>query len=267
MKLQFSRHISQKYSNTKFHANSSSGRRVVPCGRADRRPETWRDLTVAFRNSFIKTELISRRQTNTYNSEIKNSEVNESTNPEYIIKGLVKLAVEINSWEYEMCFSNRVSDGQFVNPDNTRILSQTTKRKSDYVRWVTATRFVQMQLWFILPYRITSHTGNINMGQRDLILLLRRHSSPYCCWSLWWISADGTFSPTRNLITTRCSTLRGTFCSLITLATPRQDWTGSNPSGREGGGCGFTLSRSHSCCAVRLVYTQISPGHIWTTLY
>ena len=41
----------------------------------------------------------------------------------------------------------------------------------------------------------------------------------------------------------------------------------SNPSRRGGGGCGFTLSRSHSCCAVRLVYTQISPGHIWTTLY
>ena len=65
----------------------------------------------------------------------------------------------------------------------------------------------------------------------------------------------------------RCSTLRGTFCSLITLATPRQEWTGSNPSRREGGGCGFTLSRSHSCCAVRLFYTQISPGHIWTTLW
>ena len=47
----------------------------------------------------------------------------------------------------------------------------------------------------------------------------------------------------------------GTFCSLITLATPRQEWTGSNPSRREGGGCGFILSRSHSCCAVRLVYT------------
>ena len=100
-----------------------------------------------------------------------------------------------------------------------------------------------------------------------LQFLLRRHSSPYCCWSLWWISVDGTFSPTRNLITMRCSTLRDTFCSLITLATPRQDWTGSNPSRREGGGCDFTLSRSHSCCAVRLVYTQISPGHIWTTLY
>ena len=25
--------------------------------------------------------------------------------------------------------------------------------------------------------------------------LRRRHSSPYCCWSLWCISADGTFSP------------------------------------------------------------------------
>ena len=97
--------------------------------------------------------------------------------------------------------------------------------------------------------------------------LRRRHSSPYCCWSLWWISADGTFSPTRNLITKRCSALRGTFCSLITLVTPRQDWTGFNQSRREDGGCGFTLSRSHSCCAVRLVYTQISPGHIWTTLY
>ena len=35
------------------------------------------------------------------------------------------------------------------------------------------------------------------------------------------------------------------------IATPRQDWTGSNPSRREGGGCVFTLSRSHSCCAVR----------------
>jgi len=69
------------------------------------------------------------------------------------------------------------------------------------------------------------------------------------------------------LITMRCSTLRGTFCSLITLATPRQDWTGSNPSRWEGGGCGFTLSRSHSCCTVRFLYTQISPGHIWTTLY
>jgi len=69
------------------------------------------------------------------------------------------------------------------------------------------------------------------------------------------------------LITVRCSTLRGTFCSLITLATPRQDWRGSNPSRREGGVCGFTLSRSHSCCAVRLVYIQISPGHIWTILY
>jgi len=39
-----------------------------------------------------------------------------------------------------------------------------------------------------------------------------------------------------------------------------------NPSSREGGVYGFTLSRSRSCCAMRLVYTQISPGHIRTTL-
>ena len=68
----------------------------------------------------------------------------------------------------------------------------------------------------------------------------------------------------------RCSTFRGTFYSLITLATPRQDWTGSNPSRREGGGCGFTLSRSHSCCAVRLfTYKSVpvifEPPCIWGT--
>ena len=116
------------------------------------------------------------------------------------------------------------------------------------------------------PFSPTSLPSSFTSSCHLFLGLHRRHSSPYCCWSLWWISADRTFSP-RNLITMRCSTLRGTFCSLITLATPRQDWTGSNPSRKEGVGCGFTLSRSHSFCAVRLVYTQISPGHIWTTFY
>jgi hypothetical protein len=51
------------------------------------------------------------------------------------------------------------------------------------------------------------------------------------------------------------------------LFAHHSSWTGSNPNRREGGGCGFTHSRSHSCCAVRLVYTQIRAGHIWTTLY
>ena len=58
-----------------------------------------------------------------------------------------------------------------------------------------------------------------------------RDTLPHTVVGVWWISADGTFSP-RNLITMRCSTLRGTFCSLITLATPREDLTGSNPSRR-----------------------------------
>ena len=35
MKLGFSRYISEKSSNTKFHENRSSGSRVLPCGRTD----------------------------------------------------------------------------------------------------------------------------------------------------------------------------------------------------------------------------------------
>jgi hypothetical protein len=35
-KLEFSQQISEKYSNTKFNENPSSGIRVVPCGQTDR---------------------------------------------------------------------------------------------------------------------------------------------------------------------------------------------------------------------------------------
>ena len=35
MKLVFSRKICEKYSNTKFHENRSSGSQVVQCGRTD----------------------------------------------------------------------------------------------------------------------------------------------------------------------------------------------------------------------------------------
>jgi len=41
MKIEFSRQIFEKYSNIKFHANPSSGRRVVPCGRTDGRTDGW----------------------------------------------------------------------------------------------------------------------------------------------------------------------------------------------------------------------------------
>jgi hypothetical protein len=40
MKLEFSRLIFEKYWNTKFHVNPSSGGRVVPCERTDE--QTWR---------------------------------------------------------------------------------------------------------------------------------------------------------------------------------------------------------------------------------
>ena len=47
MKLEFSRHIFEKYSNIKFHENSLSGSQDVPCGRTDRHEQ----LTVASRQS------------------------------------------------------------------------------------------------------------------------------------------------------------------------------------------------------------------------
>jgi hypothetical protein len=53
MKLQNVEEIFEKYSNIKFRENPSSGRRVVPCGRTDRRTDRQRDVTkliVRFRN-------------------------------------------------------------------------------------------------------------------------------------------------------------------------------------------------------------------------
>jgi len=40
MTLEFSKQIFEKYSNVKFHENTSSGSRVVSCGRTD--GQTWR---------------------------------------------------------------------------------------------------------------------------------------------------------------------------------------------------------------------------------
>jgi len=40
MELAFSRHIFEKYSNTKFNENTAGGSRVVLCGRRNGR--TWR---------------------------------------------------------------------------------------------------------------------------------------------------------------------------------------------------------------------------------
>ena len=34
-RLEFYRHIFEKYSNLKFHENPSSGSRIVPCGQTD----------------------------------------------------------------------------------------------------------------------------------------------------------------------------------------------------------------------------------------
>jgi hypothetical protein len=52
MKLEFSRQIFEKYLNTKFHENPSSGSRVVPCGRTNGQTDMTK-VTVAFGN-FVK---------------------------------------------------------------------------------------------------------------------------------------------------------------------------------------------------------------------
>ena len=52
MKLQLPWQIFEKYSNTKFHENPSSGGRVVPCGLTDGQTDTTK-IIVAYRNFAI----------------------------------------------------------------------------------------------------------------------------------------------------------------------------------------------------------------------
>jgi hypothetical protein len=50
MKLEFSGQFFEKYSNIKFHENPSSGSRVVPCGRTDRRRYITKLIVASFCN-------------------------------------------------------------------------------------------------------------------------------------------------------------------------------------------------------------------------
>jgi hypothetical protein len=53
MRLEFSRQIFEKVSNTKLHQNPTSGSRIVPCVRTDRQTDRRTDMTnliVGFRN-------------------------------------------------------------------------------------------------------------------------------------------------------------------------------------------------------------------------
>jgi len=49
LKLEFSRHIFEKYSNIRFHENPSSESRAVPCGQTDGRTDVTK-LIAAFLN-------------------------------------------------------------------------------------------------------------------------------------------------------------------------------------------------------------------------
>jgi len=48
IKLEFSRHIFEKYVNIKFHENLSSESRSVPCGRTDGQPDGHDDANSRF---------------------------------------------------------------------------------------------------------------------------------------------------------------------------------------------------------------------------
>jgi len=50
IKLEFSQHILQNFSNIKFHGNSSIESRVVPCGQTGGQTDGHDKLLVAFRN-------------------------------------------------------------------------------------------------------------------------------------------------------------------------------------------------------------------------
>jgi tRNA U38,U39,U40 pseudouridine synthase TruA len=63
MKLRFSQQIFGKFSNIKFHENPSSGSRVVPCGRTDRRLDMTKQ-TVAF--AILRTRLKTGHAVNNY---------------------------------------------------------------------------------------------------------------------------------------------------------------------------------------------------------
>jgi hypothetical protein len=61
MKLKFSRHIFEHFSNTKFHENTFSGSRVISCGQSDRRTDMTK-LTVTFRSVANAQTTISTKQ-------------------------------------------------------------------------------------------------------------------------------------------------------------------------------------------------------------
>jgi len=67
--LTFPGHNCEKYSNIKFHENSSIGKGVVPCGRMDGRTNEWKDgvtdmrkLKVAFYNFVIASDSKQRKE-------------------------------------------------------------------------------------------------------------------------------------------------------------------------------------------------------------
>ena len=74
MTLEFSGQIFEKSLNVEFHENPSSGSRVVPCGRTDRRTNLTK-LIVAFRNFENAPKMGEHRVHHMHMEEAKNLQV------------------------------------------------------------------------------------------------------------------------------------------------------------------------------------------------
>jgi hypothetical protein len=99
MRLEFSRQIFGKSSNIKFHQNPSSGSRVAPCGRTDRR----RDGHDEANNSFLQH---CKRAKNSTHKAVEilaiistptREEFRNLTNPEIRVEisGFIHILIEI----------------------------------------------------------------------------------------------------------------------------------------------------------------------------
>jgi len=79
MKFDCSGQIFEKYSNVKFHKNSSGASRVVSCGQTDGRNDRREAITVAFFNSSKALKNEGRRAGS--QKEPKNPERSDTANP------------------------------------------------------------------------------------------------------------------------------------------------------------------------------------------
>jgi hypothetical protein len=63
MKLEFNRHIFDKYSKTKFRKTPSNGSRVVPCGRTEGQTDMTKSVVAFRRFAIVPNKRLGTQQT------------------------------------------------------------------------------------------------------------------------------------------------------------------------------------------------------------